>query len=417
MRINVASLGCRLNQAELQAILTRLQEWGHEITEEENADIYIVNSCVVTVRSERKTRKLVNRAERAAKEQSHDIKIIVTGCAAGELKREGDHYYVPNDYKYLIPELIEDWGYFDSLNVPLANRFAYPLADRALSTRVNLKIQDGCDNFCSYCIIPYVRGASQSRDFLEVRRDFEGLVQAGIKEIILSGVQVGKYLSDGKKLPDLVASLLEVPGEFRLHLSSLSPSYLEDNLIGLYGHPKIVKHLHLSLQSGSNKILSAMNRHYTREEFLSKIEAIRKMVPDFNFTTDLIVGFPGETEEDFEDSLDLIRKSAFSHVHAFRFSPRPGTAAAEGKPVVSEGIKTERNDQVIALYHELKDLYYQRFEGKTSRLLTEKAKGGKTQGFNEYYVPILLEKEVDANQFIDVKTSYEPGKYTLLGTI
>lgn len=417
MRINVASLGCRLNQAELQAILTRLQEWGHEITEDENADIFIVNSCVVTVRSERKTRKLVNRAERAGTGSGRAIKIIVTGCAAQELKRDGEHYYVPNDYKYLIPELIEDWGYFESLDAPLADRFAYPLADRALSTRVNLKIQDGCDNFCSYCIIPYVRGASQSRDFLEVGRDFEGLVAADIKEIVLSGVQVGKYHSHGKKLADLVASLLETHGEFRLHLSSLSPSYLDEQLISLLSHPKLVKHLHLSLQSGSNKILSAMNRHYTREDFLAKIEAIKSRVPDFNFTTDLIVGFPGETEADFEDSLDLIKKAAFSHVHAFRFSPRPGTAAAGRKPVVSEGIKTERNDQVIALYHELKDQYYRRFEGKISRLLTERAKGGKTQGFNEYYVPVVLDKEVPANQFVDVKTSYEPGKYTLLGAI
>jgi threonylcarbamoyladenosine tRNA methylthiotransferase MtaB len=228
-------------------------------------------------------------------------------------------------------------------------------------------------------------------------------------------VMIGKYESSGLDLAGITGRLLNTGGRFRVHLTSLTPIYVTPELIELLAHERMVKHLHLSLQSGNNEILRKMNRPYTREEYISLVERIRKAVPDFNFTTDVIVGFPGETEDMFRDTLGLIRAAGFSHVHTFRYSPRPGTKAAEMEDSVAEKIKTERSRRVIELYMGQKREYFERFNGRESLFLSERTRRNVTSGFNQYYAPIEIKERLPRNTFFSVKTTLEPGRLVLSG--
>jgi threonylcarbamoyladenosine tRNA methylthiotransferase MtaB len=410
MKIKISSLGCRLNQSEIQSVSTALQDMGHTITQGGDAEVFIINSCSVTLRSEGKTRRLIHHAV-----SRPEAKVIVTGCIAGAPARDGNIYYLPNDYKFMIPDLIADWDMFEKMEPPHDSRFRFAPPLKSSTSRVNLKIQDGCDNYCSYCIVPLMRGDPQCKPAAQVIDEFAQLVDAGFKEIILTGVMIGKYDNGGMDLAGLTERLLNIHGRFRIHLTSLTPIYVTPKLLELFAHDKMVKHLHLSMQSGNNEILGKMNRPYTREEYLSLVDRIRKAIPDFNFTTDVIVGFPGETGENFRDTLDLIRAAGFSHVHTFRYSPRPGTKAAEMEDSVAEKIKTERSRQVIELYTNQKREYYGRFNGRESDFLSERTRRGVTSGFNQYYAPIEINEKLPRNSFFSVITTLDPGRLVLTG--
>jgi len=412
MKIKISSLGCRLNQSEIQSVSTSLQDMGHQITQGDDADVFIINSCAVTLRSEAKTRRLIHHAA-----SRPGAKTIVTGCIAGPPARNGNIYYLPNDYKFMVPDLVADWDLFDTLEPPPDSRFRFAPPLKSSTSRVNLKIQDGCDNYCSYCIVPLMRGDPQSKPAHQVMDEFSRLVNAGYKEIILTGVMIGKYNSCGLDLAGLTERILDIGGRFRVHLTSLTPIYVTPELIELLAQDKMVKHLHLSMQSGNNEILRKMNRPYTHEEYLSLVERIRRAVPDFNVTTDVIVGFPGETEEMFRDTLGLIREAGFSHVHTFRYSPRPGTKAAGMEDSVAEKIKTDRSRRVIELYTDQKRKYYERFIGRESVFLSERTRGGVTSGFNQYYAPIEIKEKLPRNTFFSVLTTLEPGRLVLTGRI
>ncbi len=414
MKIKISSLGCRLNRSEIDSVITRLQEDGHEIVNSDDADIFIVNSCAVTGTSDRKTRKLVNQARRAA--AGRGARVIVTGCGSDPDREEENALYISNDYKYLIPEIIREPELFATLKKRGPDRFGFPAPVRQLRTRVNLKIQDGCDNYCSYCIVPYVRGGPVSKPYGSVIREFDSLIEAGYKEIVLSGIVIGMYESEGKDIAGVFKELLERDGDFRLHCTSFSPHLVTDRLKDIFAHPKMVKHIHLSLQSGSDHVLDKMGRRYTRSEYLAVVEDLRERVPLMNFTTDVIVGFPGETEEDFRQTLDLVREARFSHIHTFRYSPRPGTAAAEMKDTVPERVKTDRSDAVIELYLKQKVDYHRLFDGGESVFLSERYSDGRMTGFNEYYVPVEVREKLPGNRFFHVKTSYDPERVCLDGT-
>ncbi len=416
MKIKISSLGCRLNQSEIQSVSTALQDMGHELTRGDDADVFIINSCAVTLRSEGKSRRLVHRAAEAVLERP-GAKVIVTGCIADAPAREGNVFYLPNDYKFMIPDLVGDWGLFEGLAPQPDARFRFTAPRKSSTSRVNLKIQDGCDNFCSYCIVPIVRGAPQSKRSGQIVEEFREIIGAGFREIILTGVMIGKYRDEGLGLEGLVRLLLRVEGRFRVHLTSLMPVYVTPELIGLFHHEKMVKHLHLSLQSGSDRVLARMNRPYTRKEYLSLAARIRDAVPDFNFTTDVIVGFPGETEEDFLDTLGLIEETGFSHVHTFRYSPRPGTKAAVMDDTVPEAVKTERSHRVLELSMLLKRRYYGRFSGRESVFLSERSSRGLTTGFNEYYAPVEVAEKLPRSEFFTVTTILEEGKQALSGIV
>jgi threonylcarbamoyladenosine tRNA methylthiotransferase MtaB len=410
MKIKISSLGCRLNQSEIQSVSTSLQDMGHQITQGDDADVFIINSCAVTLRSEAKTRRLIHHAM-----SFPGAKTIVTGCIAGPPARNGNIYYLPNDYKFMVPDLVADWDIFDTIEPPPDSRFKFAPPLKSSTSRVNLKIQDGCDNYCSYCIVPLMRGDPQSKPARQVVDEFSRLVDAGYKEIILTGVMIGKYNNGGLDLAGITGRLLNITGRFRVHLTSLTPIYVTPKLMELLAHDKMVKHLHLSMQSGNNEILKEMNRPYTREEYLSLVERIKRAIPDFNFTTDVIVGFPGETEEKFRDTLGLIRAVGFSHVHTFRYSPRPGTNAAEMEDSVAEKIKTDRSRRVIELYTNQKREYFERFNGRESVFLSERTRRGVTSGFNQYYAPIEIKEKLQRNTFFSVFTTLEPGKPVLTG--
>ena len=418
MKIMISSLGCRLNQSEIQSVSTVLQDRGHEITISDDADVVIINSCTVTRRSEQKTRQMVNRAVDSMSGRPVPGMIIVAGCIADRIRHEDGAWYVPNDFKHLIPDLIDDPGILArGLGPDAKSRFGFSAPLKASTSRVNLKIQDGCDNFCSYCIVPLARGAPQSKPAGQVADEFSRLIGAGYREVVLAGVMIGSYAADGLSLAGLVERLAAVDGDFRLHLTSLSPRYVTPELIDLLAGGKMVKHLHLSLQSGSDAVLARMNRPYTRDEYRSLADRIRSRIPDFNLTTDVIVGFPGETEEEFRDTLELVRVVGFSHVHTFRYSPRPGTAAhAMGDPVTGAE-KHRRSRAIIERSAVQKREYYGRFNGRRSRILSERTRRGVTTGFNEYYVPVEVPEPLPRNRFFSVTTVLDPGRPVLNGDI
>ncbi len=414
MKIRIENLGCRLNQSEIQSISTLLLQKGHEIARTGEADVVIINSCAVTLRSEGKTRRLIARA---AFDMGRQGRVIVAGCMSDTLEKDGNIYYIPNDYKFLIPELVGNWDLFEALRSRPGDRFRLGPPLKSSTNRVNLKIQDGCDNFCSYCIVPLLRGKPQSNPSGRVIEEFSRLLDEGYKEIILTGVMIGQYQSGNTGLADLIETLLRMRGNYRIHLTSLNPVYLTKRLSDLFIDDKMVKHLHLSLQSGSDRILGLMNRKYTREDYLRLTDSIRTGIPNFNLTTDVIVGFPGETEEDFRDTLDLVAGAGFSHVHTFRFSPRPGTRAAAMMDTVPERVKTDRSRELIALSSAQKQAFYGRFNGRKSVFLSERSGRGSTSGFNEYYVPIEVTGNLPQNEFYMIVTALEKGKLHLTGTI
>ena len=414
MKIKVSSLGCRLNQSEIQSVITVLKERGHDITTGNEADVFIVNSCKVTLHSERKTRKLTYRALRACQDNPH-ARIFIAGCCADKPYHAGKLHYIPNDYKHLIPDIIDGKIGTGEIARCTPGRFNYPVPVKATTTRINLKIQDGCDNYCSYCIIPYTRGGPQNKPLSRVVSEFGKLLQAGYKEIVLTGVMIGKYRDSDHDLSDLVEKLLKTEGDFRLHLASLSPAHVTDKLVEQFGHEKTVKHLNLSLQSGSTAVLAKMNRHYTQDAYLDLVKKIRLVDRDFNLTTDVIVGFPQESDDDFQETLVVIRESGFSHIHTFRYSPRPGTAAAGYDNNVPEEVKRYRSREVIALYQQQKEAYYQKFHNRTSTLLSEKSFEGKTRGYNEYYIPVTMTECLERNRFYRIKTCSTPGHALMEG--
>lgn len=410
MRIRIDTLGCRLNQAEMQSLATVLTGRGHQIVTGGAADAVVINSCVVTTQSERKTRALIARALRGGAEGAPP-RVVVTGCFAEEVRREAGVVFLSNDYKHRIADVLETWDP-EALPGPAeADRFALPAALRAGTTRVNLKIQDGCANHCAYCIIPRVRGVPRSKPRAQIVEECAALIGAGYREIVLAGVMVGNYRDGDHDLAALLAALLELPGSFRLHLSSLSPAAVTPALLELVTHEKLVRHLHLSLQSGSDRVLARMNRRYAAADYRAIVAALRGRDGAFNLTTDVIVGFPGEDEDDLAATLSLMRDAAFSHVHTFRFTPRPGTAAASMDGVVAEAVKNRRSRAVMRLAAELKDDYYRSMDGREGTFLAERGyRNGLTRGFTDYYVPCACAGPLTANVLYRCVMRHVPGE-------
>lgn len=419
MKINISSLGCRLNRYEIEAVATVLKERGHEITKED-ADVYIINSCSVTIRSERKSRKYFNRALRELGIKNENGIVIITGCSVNEDKKDGNIFYLTNNLKAKIPQILEDPSLFE-INTNISesfNRFEYKAPVKALrAVKANLKVQDGCERFCSYCIIPYMRGKSVSKDFKQTLSEAELLIEKGFKELVLTGVMIGNYYNEAKDLADLCEALLSLKGQYRLHLSSISPLSISDKLLDLLMHPQMVRHLHLSLQSGSNAILSSMNRGYTREQYIKIVEQVYKKDSFYNFSTDLIVGFPAESKEDFEQSLSLIKELSFSEVDAFRYSKRPKTKAALMPNQVEEKLKTNRNQKVMEISKRLKLKYLSQFHQKKTSLLVERSENNLSLGFNEYYIETQIQKELKAGEFYSVFNDFSKENQYLTGKI
>jgi threonylcarbamoyladenosine tRNA methylthiotransferase MtaB len=387
------TLGCRLNQYETDALVSQFFKAGYEIVEfSDNADVCIVNTCTVTNKSDQKSRNIINQAGKRNGQM-----VVVTGCMANHYQaqleeQEQISYVVPNEQKSSIFSLIDAHFKGEIVHIDDSSRgiFDYEVAEKSFHTRCMVKIQDGCDNFCTFCIIPSVRGRAVSRPVSDILSNTREALDLGYKEIVLTGVNIGRYRHEDHNFEKLVEKILEVPGDFRVRISSIEPDGFGDRFFNLLSHPKMCPHLHLCLQSGSDKVLLQMHRMYTTKKYLSMVEKIKALHPAFNFTTDIIVGFPGETEEDFNATCDVVRQVGFSHVHTFPYSVRDQTRAARMPGQTSERIKAQRGKIIRDIAESNKIKYRKSFIGLEQLVLTEKVSSKTARGYGQHYLPLEI---------------------------
>ncbi len=406
-KVAFKTLGCRLNQYETDALISKFSKQGYEVVDfNDEADAYVVNTCTVTNQSDHKSRNLISQAAR----RTDQGMVVVTGCMANAQKdqleaQEQITYVVDNERKSSVFELID--GHFKGEvvhpNDYAEDKFGFPLGEITKHVRSLIKIHDGCNNFCTFCIIPFVRGRATSRPVEQVLDNIKQVIEKGFKEVVLTGVNIGRYEHEGQNFEDLVEQILDLPGDFRVRISSIEPEGFGDKLYGLLSHPKLTPHMHICLQSGSEKVLLQMRRMYTARAFKEMMDRIKSFRPDINLTTDVIVGFPGETEEDFQASVKMVREVGFSHVHTFKYSEREGTRSARMTDLVDEKIKNERSEVVRLLAEENKRAYRASFIGKTQRLLIEKVGNEYAIGHGEHFLPIRVASEnMQKNTYVNV---------------
>jgi threonylcarbamoyladenosine tRNA methylthiotransferase MtaB len=391
-KIAFKTLGCRLNQFETDSLASEFHNAGYRLVDfEDKADVYVVNTCTVTNQSDKKSRNLISQASR----KPGDALVVVTGCMVNSQKealenRDASTYFVENNKKTSIFPMVQAHYKGEILhpNSLDPDVFDFKPADTTFHTRSLVKIQDGCDNFCTFCIVPFVRGRAISRPFEKIRENIQQVLDFGFREIVLTGVNIGRYDHNGTNFESLVEKILDIPGDFRVRISSIEPDGYGDRFIELFRHPKLMPHLHLCLQSGSDAVLLRMRRMYTLSEFRAIVDKFRTRHPDFNLTTDIIVGFPGETDKDFQATCDVVREIGFSHIHTFKYSKRKGTRADRMPEQVPEKVKSERSELIRQIGEENKRRYRSSFIGRTERVLVEKTRDGSARGYGEHYVPI-----------------------------
>ena len=406
MKVFLDSIGCRLNHSEIETMARQLLANGHEIvTEAETADSVIINTCAVTSQAARDARTKSRRIHRA----NADADIVMTGCyatiAPEELgKVEGVSRVVKNAQKGQLIQMLDpqariDLPVFDQ--EPVMREFL--AGSMGAHTRAFIKVQDGCNNKCTFCVTTVARGASESRHLGDIVSEIQALAAAGYQEAVLTGVHLGSYGFDFDNragLRELVRAILVHTDIPRLRLSSLEPWDIVPDFFSLWEDPRVLPHLHMPLQSGSDLILRRMARRTSRDSFRELVEAARSNIPNLNLSTDMIVGFPGETETDFEDSLDFVREIGFSRLHVFGYSPRPGTAASQFPQQVPGNIKKERVRQMIALGHEQSLAFHNQYVGQTVDVLWETAVGADNNGlrwvgYTDNYIRVVANGEAD----------------------
>ncbi len=392
-RFRLATLGCRTNQYETQAYRDQLIQLGYEeAKEDEVADLCVVNTCTVTESADRSSRHQIRQLVR----KNAGAQVVVTGCLAErrpDLVQQigGVSAVVPNKEKeQLVASL------FPEEEVP-----EFSIKHFEAHTRAFVKVQDGCNSFCTYCIIPYVRGRSRSRTIDAVVKEVEELVASGYQDIVITGINVGDFEDEGRGLADLIRAVDKVEGVKRLRLSSIDPDEVDESLMDAILNGKNTCHsLHIVLQSGSNVVLKRMNRKYTRQIFFETVEKLRTASPDFTFTTDIIVGFPGETEADFEETLDVMRSVQFAKVHMFPFSRRERTRAALYPNQVPQSVIDERKARLLQLAEKQAYALREQYVGRRVSVLTEDRRGGHTENF---LMVLLPEGSAEPNQLVDVR--------------
>lgn len=375
MRIRVDSIGCRLNISEVEEMARRLAGAGHRLVGPgEAADLYIFNSCAVTHVAERKSRQIIRQMRRANPQAA----VVVTGCYAelspAEVESLGVDLVVGNAHKDDLPELLAEAGLLrDADPVPAVDAAPFA-ADDGSHTRAFVKVQDGCDNRCTFCIVTVARGPGRSRPIPTVVTEINRLVEQGYQEAVLSGVHLGSYghdLADPQGLGRLVKAILTETDLPRLRLSSLEPWDLAPDFFELWRNERLLPHLHLPLQSGSEAVLRRMARRTNQAQFAGLVQAARQAIPDVSITTDIIVGFPGESGADFAESMAFVRELELAKLHIFRYSRRAGTAAAAMRGQVAEPVAQERSQQMHALNAELEHAFRGKFIGRTMPVLWE----------------------------------------------
>ncbi|MBR3161485.1 MAG: tRNA (N(6)-L-threonylcarbamoyladenosine(37)-C(2))-methylthiotransferase MtaB [Bacilli bacterium] len=424
MRVGIYSLGCKVNIYESEFVCDKLKSAGYEIVPFDNdADVYIINTCSVTNEADRKSRQIINRA----KNRNNNALIVVMGCYSQIKYNDIDaDIVIGNKDKSKIVELIEK-----AINEKTKYKNIYNLREEALfedmeiknfanHTRAFVKIQDGCNAFCSYCIIPYTRGKIRSKKFNDVISEVTNLVKNGYKEIVLTGIHTGKYGLDleNVNLESLLKELIKIDGLYRLRLSSIEINEITDGIIELIKNNDVMaKHLHIPLQSGCDNILKAMNRCYDVNYFLKRIDFIRKQIPDISITTDLIVGFPGEDEKDFNDTLNTLKMIKFTKIHTFPYSKRDNTKASMMKNQVSGVIKKNRVKKVLELSSIFEYNYYRQFIGCVFEGVSEVRHDGRLIVHTTNFVPVLLDEKLLNNQIVTIKVVKVDKKNIVYGKI
>jgi len=428
MKISFYTLGCRVNQYETEMLRERFRQAGHDtVGDGEFADVYIINTCTVTHLADRKSRQHI----RSMKKLNPDSIIAVTGCYAqvnpDEVAAiEAVDIVIGTNKKSELVRLVEEYSENKQKSLEVGTECAkyrnvlpyeqlqdYEetgiITSMESKTRVYIKVQEGCDRFCSYCIIPYARGKVRSRQPKDIFAEANSLVEKGFKELILTGINTALYgyeknfeaempegFEDLKNLEGIeliVAMLSRLEGDFRIRIGSLEPTVInKDYVKSLIKYDKLCHHFHLSIQSGSNNVLKAMNRKYTREEYMEIVDVLRKFDYGFGITTDIIAGFPGETEGDFADSLDIIKQCRFAKVHAFNYSKRAGTKAAEMKNHISPEIKKQRTKALIKIGDTESKAFFNDISGTVRTVLVEEIdkKTGFYTGYTDSYIKMYI---------------------------
>lgn len=412
---SILTLGCKVNQYESEAMSELFEKRGYkEVDNDEFSDVYIVNTCTVTNLSDRKSRQFI----RKSKKKNPNSVVAVVGCysqvSPDEVKNiEGVDVVIGTTERNKIVDLIEESKKsHEKINIvkdlknvrEFANTTNFDSNNR---TRAYMKVQDGCNRFCTYCIIPFARGPIRSRTIEDSVREAKTLADRGFKEIVLTGIHIGSFGMDmgDMRLIDLIESIAEVDGIERIRLSSVEPIIITDEFMErAVKTGKLCDHFHLSLQSGSNKILKAMNRRYTREEYLEKANIIRKYMPHAGLTTDIIVGFPGEREEDFQDSMSIVREVGFSRIHVFKYSKRKNTKAAVMKNQIDGKVKKERSEKLIALGEEYQEIFEKENMKTPQSVLFEEEHDCEYYGYTTNYIRVKAKSETDLkNKIREVK--------------
>jgi len=384
--VTLDSLGCKLNQAEIQQLARQLEAAGYRLVDpEDKADIYILNTCSVTHIADRKCRHML----RLARRRNPAARLVAIGCYAQRAPQElaqieGVELVLGNDRKMNLLNLLGV-----TVTPPKTDGSAVSWQQSG-RTRAFLKVQNGCRNFCAYCIVPLVRSKEENVPLEKVTALVKGLVAQGYREVVLTGTEIGAYNGQGVNLEGLIRRILADTPVPRLRLSSLQPHQIATSLVGLWRDARLCPHFHLSLQSGSDAVLKRMKRRYTAAEYRRTVAFIRDNAPDVAITTDVIVGFPGETDAEFRETLDFCRELRFARIHVFPFSPRPGTEAATMPQQVSAAVKKERTGQMLALAKESARNFQQGFLEKTMEVLWEKESGGLWSGLTGNYIKVYI---------------------------
>ncbi|HEY5653545.1 MAG TPA: tRNA (N(6)-L-threonylcarbamoyladenosine(37)-C(2))-methylthiotransferase MtaB [Pontiella sp.] len=388
--INV--LGCKVNQYDAQQIEQLLERYDlKKVDQSDDADVIVVHTCGVTASAAQKSRQTIRRMQR----NNPLAHVIVTGCAAHDELTQVDQdpvFRVPAGADW-IQRLAEQ---LDSLSMPKSHGVngiktdTFTISRFGDQTRAFLKVQDGCDIGCSFCIIPQLRKEPRDKIIEDAVREATALTEAGYREIVVTGVSVGLYgRGRGSSLADMLRHLVQVPDIGRIRLSSLHPGELTEELLEVWSSsPSIMPHLHLSLQSGSDAVLHAMRRGYTSEEYYNAVERARTALDNPAFTTDVIVGFPGETDTYFDESYDFCKKVGFSQMHVFTYSPRPKTMAAKMKNQINGALAMERSQQLRELGTQMALDYHRQFLNRDLNVLVEQIKDGTASGYSEHYIPV-----------------------------
>lgn len=420
MKIAFLTLGCKVNSYETEKMKIQFETEGYEIVSfSEKADVYVVNTCTVTNIADRKSRKMLHRARR----MNPDAVVVAAGCYVDSAREKGEEdesvdLFIGNEDKEkmiaMVEENLEKRGIINREKCPDHSMGEMSeKAENELHTRAYIKIQNGCNQYCSYCIIPYVRGKLESRSEEDILSETRKLAVAGFHEIVLTGIHLSSFGVDrefektdansfvklqGKYLLELLQKMAQVSGIERLRLGSLEPRIITEEFVKKLSQiPEVCPHFHLSLQSGCDVTLKRMNRHYSSEEYLRGVEILRKYFKEPAITTDIIVGFPGETEEEFQTTCDFAEKVSFAQIHVFKYSRRHGTVADRMEDQVDEQIKNIRSDKLLVVEHNLEKQYQNKFINRLQKILIEEPVVVENRkylvGYNERYVRIAVPYE------------------------